>query len=180
MRSWERRRPGLAGIAIVLVLSAGCGGDDDVAGGDANAGQAVTDVGGNTQDTDVAGAESDLQFDCPLSAEQVGDVLGVAVEKDESTCTYVPGGNVGSVPSAGFIPQLAELCDGDFVSQSGYSEPVNGLGVDAYLKTGGGATAEIWVCAADAFLVFVDTGDSNAAGAASAAEELAKAALAAE
>ncbi|MBA2336845.1 MAG: hypothetical protein H0V96_03630 [Acidimicrobiia bacterium] len=107
----------------------------------------------------------------------MGDILGASVEKDESTCTYRPGG--GGLPTAGFFAQLAELCEADVPRQAGYTESVDGLGVDAYLKTGGGAPAEIWVCAADAFTVYVDTGFSNTAAAVAAAEELASAALAA-
>lgn len=100
-------------------------------------------------------------------------------EKDADTCTYSPGGNGGSVPAAGFIAQDAVLCEDDFPKKAGYSDSVDGIGADGFLKTGGGATAEIWVCADDPFTVFVDTGDSNTAAGVAAAEKLAKAAVAA-
>lgn len=180
MRSRRLWKLGVGGTLVVLALSAGCGGDDGESG-DAAA-PAPTETGSSTDTTDTADTtDSDsgtgLGFDCPLSAEQVGEILGASVEKDEPSCSYAPGGNVGSVPAAGFIGQLAELCEGDFITENGYTEPVEGLGVDAYLRTDGAATAEIWVCADDAFLLYVDTGDSNTDAAVAAAEALALAAL---
>ena len=181
MRSARSLALGAAAL-LVLLLAVGCGGDDGDADANVDAdASADTEGPGDTDETGETDAPAEPAdgdgFDCPLSAEQVSDVLGAPVEKDDATCTYLPGGNAGSVPGAGFIPQLPELCDDGFPEQSGYTEPVDGLGVDAFLKTGGGATAEIWVCGADAFVVFVDTGDSDTATATAAAEELAAAAL---
>lgn len=164
-------------VVLALALAAGCGGDDGDAGDDAAS--APTEADSSADDVDTTGGDSGtgLGFDCPLSAERVGEILGLSVEKDESTYTYAPSGNVDGVPAAGFIAQLAELCDGDFITQNGFTGSVEGLGVDAYLKTGGGATAQIWVCAEDAFTVVVDTGDSNTDAGVAAAEALALAAL---
>ena len=169
-KSWV---PALGAIAAIVALSAGCGGDDDAGSGDAGSDDAAAedaaaedaapnDDGSEDAGFEDAGAEDAATvatgdgddanaaaaggpaFDCPVSAEQASEILGVAMEKNEETCFYSPVG--GSLPAAGFFGQLPEWCEGDFVTQSGYTEPVDGLGVDAYLKTGGGATVEMWVC----------------------------------
>jgi hypothetical protein len=178
--------PVLRAVAAIVALSAGCGGDDDAGSGDtesddaaaedAGAEDAATAATGDGADANAAG-DGTPGFDCPVSAEQASEIMGVAMEKSAETCFYSPVG--ASLPAAGFFGQLPEWCEGDFVTQSGYTEPVDGLGVDAYLKTGGGATVEIWVCAADPFTVFVDTGGSDTGPATEFAEALAAAAIAA-
>jgi hypothetical protein len=192
--------PALGAVAAIVALSAGCGGDDDAGSGDGGADDAAAedaaaeDAAPNDDGSEDAGAEDAVTvatgdgadanaagdgtpgFDCPVSAEQASEILGVEMEKNEETCFYSPVG--ASLPAAGFFGQLPELCEGDFVTQSGYTEPVDGLGADAFLKTGGGATVEIWVCAADPFVVFVDTGGSDTGPATDFAKALAVAAIA--
>jgi hypothetical protein len=179
--------PALGAVAAIVALSAGCGGDDDDAASEdaAPSDDGSEDAGAEDAATTVAtgdGAEANASgdgtpgFDCPVSAEQASEILGVEMEKNEETCFYSPVG--ASLPAAGFFGQLPEWCEGDFVTQSGYTEPVDGLGADAFLKTGGGATVEIWVCAADPFVVFVDTGGSDTGPATDFAKALAVAAIA--
>ena len=162
-----RRGTLVATGVLLLALSGGCT-DEPVE---------APDNGETTSTNQADGDAEGLSFDCPLSAEQVGAILGTTVERDDSTCTYGPAS--GGLPAAGFLAQLPELCADGFPEQAGYTEPVAGLGVDAFLKVGGAATAEIWVCSPGAFTVYVDTGDSEPATGTAYAEELARAAVAA-
>jgi hypothetical protein len=171
-RRWVRA----AAIAVPLVLVAGCGDDED-ASPDAADPSADAAGGSSAASPDDDGGSGRDGFSCPLSAEEVGDVLGASVDKDDTTCTYAPSG--GELPSAGFMAQLVDLCDQGFPEANGYTEPVGGIGADAFLKTDGAATAELWVCAPDAFLVWVDTGDSDPSTAIAQVGELASQAVAA-
>jgi hypothetical protein len=159
-------RTWLVAAVAFLTLSAGCGNEPGAA-------TSSSEPAGERGRNDAA----DARFDCPLTAEQVSAILGTPVEKDETTCTYGPSS--GGLPVAGFLAQLPELCASGFPEQAGYTEPVDSLGVDAFLKVAGEATAEIWVCSPAAFTVYVDTGDAEPAAGIADAEELAKAALAA-
>jgi hypothetical protein len=162
----------IASVAVLLALSAGCG--DDGGGGDSDSAVPTTATEDDGEDGGDDG--SGLEFSCPLTDEQVSEILGADVERNnEETCFYSPGG-VSGIPSAGFLGQ--PFCDDEFPEVLGYTESLDGLGVDAYLRTDGAATAEILVCADAAFVVFVDTGTlSEDPAAVAAAEELARAAL---
>lgn len=161
----------------LLVSLAACG--DDAS--DSSAGQVtdgtVNDAGADDAAGDAGASIDDglgEEFECTITAEQVGEVLGAQVERNEGTCAFSPGAATGRQPTAAFLGQLAELCEGDFVEQNGYTEPVEGLGVDAYLKPGTTASAEIWVCAPAPFVVAVGVGpDLGRSGAVAAAETLA-------
>lgn len=170
-------RQAWAALAVVLVLGAGCG-DDDTA--ERSASEAMADpAGGDGGDVEALdGGEDGDALGCPLSAERVGAILGTGVEKAEATCSYAPGGVVGEVPSVGFLEQLPELCESGFPEANGYTEPVEGLGVDAFLKEGGMATAELWVCGGVDFVVYIDTGDSDVEAATTHLKALAVEALA--
>lgn len=179
----SRRLRGVALAAVMTMSIAACGDDGDgegppvaAAGGDGPDVSAGDDEGPEIADggTDDGGGEE--RFECAVTAEQVSEVLGADLEKNEETCTFTRDGLAGSLPSAGFLVQLSSLCNEEFATQTGYTEQVEGLGVEAFLRTGGGATARILVCADAAFEVFVDTGTDTVTGVA-AAETLALVAL---
>lgn len=179
-----RRRFEFALAAVVALSLAACGSDGDGADpppvatagqGDGSTTSGQASEGSGDDDFDDGLGE---EFECTITAEQVSEVFGVPVERSEGTCSFSPGAAAGQPPSAAFLGQLSELCEGDFLEQSGYTERVEGLGVDAFLKPGETATAEVWVCAPAAFYVVVGVGpDLGRAGAVAAAETLALIAL---
>jgi hypothetical protein len=172
-------------VAAVLagVMAACGGGDDDDAGGgvnpiDAAGGEAVTDTAGGGAGAGGDGGGGNGGFSCAITAEQVGEVLGTAVEKDEATCGFAPGGNVGSVPGAVFLSQSPELCDEGFANQLGYNERVADMfGAEAYVQTSGVADAQVLVCSDVAFEVYVDDAEEGSGSAEASAETLALIAL---
>jgi hypothetical protein len=171
--------------AVLATMLAACGGGDD--GGDsADAGPAAEateadGTGATAAAADAGGGDGGGGFSCAITAEQVGEVLGTEVEKDPATCSFTPGGNVGSVPSAVFIAQPAELCDEEFATQLGYTEPVADMfGEEAYIRTGGGADARVLVCSDAAFEVVVDDAEEGPGSAEASAETLALIAMEAE
>jgi hypothetical protein len=168
-------RRALAATLCALVPLAACGDDGDEPGEVAGVtGETSADASGDLGEGDDGGGDG--EFDCPLTAEEVGELLGADVEKDEATCSYAPGGNVGSVPSASFIAQLPEPCTEDFLAQQGFTERLDLLDEEAYLKASGDSRAEAWVCGDRSFSVSVDLGPDSGGGAA-AAETLAMMAL---
>src|SRR3712207_6224758 len=108
-RNW---RPTVAAAATVVAVTAG-GGSGGAAGGGAS---------GSSQ----GGADDSVgqEFRCSITAEQVGEVLGVPVEMSDGACAFSPGGAAGQTPAAAFLGQLPELCEGDFLEQNGYTERV--------------------------------------------------------
>ncbi len=192
-----QRRPAVA-LLVALLALASCGDGDDsssddpapVATAGAPSGTAPSDTApSDTAPSDTAAAVSaageggaeaaggDEWFTCPLTGEQVSAILGASVEKAEGTCVYSPGA-VSGIPSAGFFGQPP--CERGNGAALGYQEELDGLGVPAYVRIDGAATAELLVCAAPAFMVFVDTGtlsDAEADAAVATAEQLARAAI---
>jgi hypothetical protein len=177
----------VAAAVLATVLAACGGGDDDDGDGGASAGstadaqEAVTPEGAGDAEGAAGEADSGEAFSCAITAEQVGEVLGAAVEKNPATCSFAPGGNAGSVPTAAFIAQMPQLCDATFANQLGYTERLDEMfGGEAYIQTGGAADAQVLVCSDAAFEVVVDDAEEGSATAETAAETLALIAMEAE
>jgi hypothetical protein len=175
----------VVGVVVVLAaIAVGCGGDDDDATSSATtvagaAGGTEPSVGPADDGGGVDDGSGGETFDCPVTAEQASEILGATVEKNEETCFFSPGGGT-AIPAAGFFGQ--EQCDDQFAEVLNYSDPYDGLDVDAWVRIDGQATAELLVCADPGFSVFVDTGtlsDDEADAAIAMAKELAEAAMAA-
>jgi hypothetical protein len=130
----------------------------------APAGSATTAAGGS--------ASGGARERCPLTAEQVGDVLGVEVAEEGGACLFFPT-NGKLVPSALYVQQVAFACRDDVRSEVGYDEPFEGLGVDAYVQAGTADGTMLLVCTEPPFEVSVDQGVDDAAARAQV-EELAR------
>lgn len=111
---------------------------------------------------------------CPLTAEQVSEVIGVTME-DVGGCVFFPPEK--SDPSALFVRQVSFACNDDIRQQNGYEEAFDGLGVEAYVKRGTSYGVQILVCEEQPFEVAANLTDDDAASQ-TAAEALARLALA--
>jgi hypothetical protein len=169
---------GVAGAVVAaLLLLVGCGGDD----GDGESSPSVTERDDTSATASTEAADSSAPDDsegsggasddrCPLTEDEVSEVLAATVV-DEGACTFFPPEDL--LPSAGFVLQLAFACDGDFPAEVGYEEPLEGLGVDAYVQRETVFGTQILVCEDRPFEVYADMpGDSEADFA--AAEQLAR------
>lgn len=121
----------------MLVLLSGCGGGDDR---DDNVGVASSTGAGSAIE-----AKATLPGPpdrCPLTAKEVSDVLGVAVQVDTVTCMFEP--KPGIEPRVVFVRQGSFVCSDAVVKDPSFSlEPYDGLGVQAYASPEGG---ELLVC----------------------------------
>lgn len=171
-------RRGVVKASIVLALGAAVGllacgggeeGQDDAA--DATTVSTSDDPGGGE---DMA-ATGDVDR-CPLTAEQVGEVLGQEMTADEASCSFFPLDS--GMPNAGFNVQITNACSEEVLSPMGYQQAVSGLGDAAYVQRGMADGTWLLVCDGDApFEIRVDSGSGDDASQA-AAEELARLVLA--
>ena len=170
----------LVGSALLaLALMGGCGDRGD------KAASASSARGGDVGSADVPAGPRD---NCPLSAAEVGEVVGVAVEQDATTCMFWP--RAGMEPRVLYVRQVSFACSDAVVHDSSFAmEPYDGLGIRAYASPTGG---DLLVCTSPPFEITVDitpdlddiVADAEAASAAAraseraAAEELARLILA--
>lgn len=173
MRACRAGRFGIAGAVLVVVLG-GCGsGDDreDTADTAASAG-ARSDAGSGNASAAAGG-------NCPLTAAEVGDVVGVAVRQDATSCMFEP--SPGNDPRVLYVRQVPIACSDAVVNDPSFTlEPHEGLGVRAYAGAAGG---DLLVCTNPPFEITVNitpeladvVADADAASAAARASERAAA-----
>lgn len=169
----------IAGSMLALAFLVGCGGADDGAG---NADAASAAGGGS------GAAPAGPRDACPLTAEEVGEVVGVAVQQDAGICMFEP--EPGTEPRVLYVRQVSFACSDTVVNDSSFAmEPYDGLGIRAYANAAGN---DLLVCTNPPFEITVDitpslddmVADPGAASAAAraseraAAEELARLILA--
>lgn len=161
---------GLTGFVLMLVLVGGCGKSDaqrDTAG---PATPSETDSEAASQV--VPPGPSDP---CPLTAEEVGKVLGVVVQQDSSICMFEP--EPGTEPNVTYVRQVSFACSEAVVNDPSFElEPYDGLVVQAYANPDSG---DLMVCTNPPFEITVDItpsrdailADAEAASAAARASE---------
>jgi hypothetical protein len=137
----------ITGVVSLLVLLVGCGGGDDR---DDNAGVASsTGVGSGIESGAAPPAPRDS---CPLTASEVGEVLGIAVQQDATTCMFEP--EPGKEPTVLYVRQVSFACSEAVVKDPEFTlEPYGGLGVQAYASPEGG---DLMVCTNPPFEITVD------------------------
>lgn len=164
----------VVGGVLVLVFLGGCGNGDDRAD---NAG-AISPTGARSN-AGPRDAPAGPRDSCPLTAAEVGDVVGVAVQQDATTCMFEP--EPGKEPRVLYVRQVSFACSDTVVNDASFSlEPYDGLGVRAYASPAGG---DLLVCTNPPFELTVDitpdladiVADANAASAAARASERAAA-----
>jgi hypothetical protein len=178
----------IVGALLVMTLLAGCSGDGE-GGGTTDDGTGATNIGGASDPGagNSSGAVPGPSNDCPLSAEQVSEVLGVTVEKEATLCMFD-----GPSQNVTYVRQVSFACSEGVIGDPSFEmEPFDGLGVGAYAAPQG---ADLLVCTDPPFEITVDitpdlddlVADATAASAAAevseraAAEELARLVLAGE
>jgi len=165
---------GIAGIVSMLVLLGACGNGED-AGDNAGTGS-PTSVGKQVESEAAPPGPPD---NCPLTAAEVGDAVGVAVQQDATTCMFEP--QPGKEPRVLYVRQVSFACSESVVKDPSFKlEPYDGLGVQAFASPEGG---NLLVCTNPPFEITVDitpsldaiVADSEAASAAARASERAAA-----
>ena len=163
-------------IALALgaaLLLSGCG-DGDEGEGPPDAGDISTST---DQSADDEGAPGEVDR-CPLSTEQVSEVLGQEMTIDEASCSFFPADESSLLPNAGFNLQMELACNEEGLAAMEYEQPVSGIGDAAYVQSGRADGTWLLVCAGDSpFELRVDSGSGDDA-AQTAAEELARLVLA--
>jgi hypothetical protein len=138
---------GIAGVVSLLVLLGGCGDGDDR---DDNAGTATSTGAGSG--TESGAAPPGPRETCPLTASEVGDVLGIAVQQDTATCMFEP--EPGINPTVLYVRQVSFACSEAVVNDPEFTlEPYDGLGVQAYASPEGG---DLMVCTNPPFEINVN------------------------
>ncbi len=128
---------GITGVVSLLVLLSGCGGGDDR---NDNAGVASSTGAGSA--IEVKANPPGPPDRCPLTAKEVSDVLGIAVQVDTATCMFEP--KPGIEPRVLYVSQASFVCSDAVVKDPSFTlEPHDGLGVQAYASAEGG---ELLVC----------------------------------
>ncbi len=149
-------KPRMLCVAVVLAMAmSACGGDSPAT--DDPPGDSVSRPSVGTVSEPDAGGDGGGggPFGCPLSAKQVGEVLGVAVDKDDAACSYSPSDGSSS-PFVLFISLTPEACAEEWATGNGYVEWANTFDVNAYLRTDGASKAGLLVCSDAPFEVAVD------------------------
>jgi hypothetical protein len=164
----------IARVVLVLALLGGCRNGNDPA--DNAAAEPPTGAAGNVGSGDAPAGPRDT---CPLTATEVGDVVGAAVQQDATICMFEPA--PGKEPRVLYVRQVSFACSDTVVNDSSFFlEPYDGLSVRAYASS---ASGELLVCTNPPFEITVDItpdladviADSNAASAAARASERAAA-----
>lgn len=73
---------------------------------------------------------------CPITAEQVGHVLGAPMTRDDASCSFYPTDGA-LAPNATFNRELPVAFTSAGRSQARYTEPVTGIGDQAFLTAPG-------------------------------------------
>ena len=164
----------IAGFTSLLVLLAGCG---DGKGQDGNEVAASSSgVGSEVVSEPIPAGPLE---DCPLTAAEVSDVVGIAVQQDSMVCMFEP--EPGRNPTVVYVRQVSFACSDSMVNDPEFDfVPFNGLGVRAYSSPTGG---DLLVCTNPPFEITVDitppldaiVADSAVASAAARASEQAAA-----
>lgn len=102
---------GIAGAALVLGQLQGC---DRAGERDSNADAAVSTGDGN--EVALTDAAAGLRDKCPLTAAEVGEIVGVAVQQDETTCMFEP--QPGKEPRVLYVRQVPFACSDAVVNDS--------------------------------------------------------------
>lgn len=164
----------ITGAVLVLVLLGGCGSGDEP---DNSAGAATSTGGG--PGIGSGNSPAGPLDNCPLTAAEVGDVLGVAVQQDALSCMFEP--SPGKEPRVLYVRQVSIACSDAVVNDASFSlQPYAGLSVPAYASPVGG---DVLVCTNPPFEITVDitpnladiVADPEAASAAARASERAAA-----
>lgn len=121
-----------------------------------------------TSSGDTGGAATSTRL-CPLTEQQVSTAVGTPLVA-AGACTFFPADK--AFPNVVFVRQVAFACNGSNPAETGYTEPLDGLGVKAFAQSGTGSGTSILVCTKDPFEVSVDI-PLDAAGALAAARQLA-------
>ena len=146
MRVYGLRLIGITGVVSLLVVLGGCGGGDDR---DDKAG--VVSSPGAGSGTASGTAPPGPRDSCPLTAKEVSDVLGIAVEVDTATCMFEP--RPGIEPRVVYVRQVSFACSEAVVKDPSFGlEPHDGLGAQAYASSEGG---ELLVCTDPPFAIKV-------------------------
>ena len=167
---------GLIGAVLAVSLLASCGGDadDGADGATTGEGSAATTAagGGDSPAATSSDASAGPSSACPLSVEQVSEVLGVSMEKEADVCMFS-----GPSRSLIYVQQVPFACSDAVVRDPSFEmEPYDGLDVTAYTSTVG---TELLVCTEPPFAMTVDitpslddlVADATAASAAAATSE---------
>jgi hypothetical protein len=117
---------GIAGVVSLLVLLAGCGGGDDAG---------VASSTGVGSGMEPAAAPAGPHDRCPLTASEVSEVLGIAVQQDAAVCMFEP--EPGREPSVLYVRQVSFACSESVVNDLNL-EPYDGLGIKAFASPEGG------------------------------------------
>jgi len=134
---------GIASFVLLLVLLSGCGGGDE-------ASVASSTGVGNGIGSGVA--PTGPRDACPLTATEVGDVLGIAVQQDAATCMFEP--EPGKEPNVVYVRQVSFACSNAVVNDPSFElEPYDGLDVQAYISPEGG---DLLVCTNPPFEITVN------------------------
>ena len=142
---------------IALAASAACGG-----GTDANAPAASGSSPASTQPPAARTAPNR----CPLTAEQVTAAVGSPVKPPDSSCGFFPADENKLLPHVLFVIQSNLACNAAMLTELGFKEKVDGLGVTAYVADQADGT-HILVCRENAtFDLSVDLADNVKARAA--------------
>lgn len=160
-----------ANVRVLLVIAClgGCGSGDDRA----------DDADNASADAALAAAPSEQGSTCPLTAAEVSDVLGVAVQQDTAICMFEP--QPGTEPRVLYVRQVSFACSDAVVNDPSFDlAPYDGLGIRAFASPGGG---DLLVCTNPPFEITVDitpslddiVADSEAASTAARASERAAA-----
>jgi hypothetical protein len=107
-------------VLVGAIATSGCG--DEGSGASTSLVSPTTGAESETDDTVTADGG------CPLSADQVSEVLGTEVVKDG--CSFFP--TDGVVPNASHNPQSSIALMDETRADYGYNESVPGLGDEAY------------------------------------------------
>jgi hypothetical protein len=165
---------GVAGIVSMLVLLGSCGGGEDL--GDNAGSGSPTGAGHAVESAAVPPGPPDA---CPLTAAEVGEAVGVAVQQDATICMFEP--QPGTEPRVLYVRQVSFACSDSVVKDPSFTlEPYDGLGVQAFASSEGG---NLLVCTNPPFELTVDitpsldamVADGEAASAAARASERAAA-----
>ena len=152
----------MAFLAISLAstaVMAGCGGDGTDSGSDEN--REPEKATGSRMEKQRPAATPDADDTCPLTAQQVSDVLGKEVVADAG-CSFFPTDDV--LPNASYNRQFDVAMSDEGLAQNDYekSDAVAGVGDEAYSRDGADGVWLLVRAGNRYFEVRVDSADAAA------------------